>query len=164
MTCEIANRSERSTGVVRDVSPTGLFVQTALAPRADSVVELIFPAEGSQPELRVEAGVARQREVARRLQGAVPCGLGLEIIPPRDEYEKWVYAPVRPRLADSNRARRLAGEPAEESIRAFRFRLTRHDRSASRVLTVRCQTEAGARARALVRVGPGWKISAVQRL
>ena len=167
MTCEISTPRERSAGVIRDVSAAGLFVQTGANPAPNSVVELIFPSEGALPELRLEAGVARKREVTRRLQGAVPAGLGLEVLPPRALFEARIFAPARPEEAADglHPVVHVVAEPDHaESIRAFRLRMKRRDHSESCVVTIRCQTEAAARARALARMGAGWKIAAVQPL
>ena len=42
--------------------------------------------------------------------------------------------------------------------------MIRADRSRSQVFTIHCESEAGARARAVLRAGGGWKIGDVQPL
>ena len=173
LTCQIHASTGVSTGFVRDVSRSGLFVQTNAAPPTNSLVEVVFSSLGGQPDLRIEAGVARKRTIAPRLQPSVPSGIGLEVIPPRDFYERWIFGPAEPALLgsvstthyayDREEAQSIAAPP-EQSIRSYRFRMLRHDKSMSRVLTIRCASEAGARARALVRAGPGWKIADAQAL
>jgi hypothetical protein len=173
LTCQIQTPTERVSGFVRDVSRSGFFVQTGAMPPTNSLIHVLFPSTGNQPELRIEAGVARKREIARRLQSSVPSGLGLEVIPPRDTYERWVFGPVEPGLIGSSSTTHYAFDRdeldsgvilPEQSIRTYRFRMLRHDQSASRMITIQCASEAGARARALVRAGAGWKIADAQAL
>lgn len=173
LTCQIQTNTGVTSGFVRDVSRSGLFVQTGATPPTNSLVEVIFSSLGNRPDLRVEAGVARKRIVARRLQPSVPAGIGLEVIPPRDFYERWVFGPAEPALIgsastthyafDREEIQNISAVP-ERAIRSYRFRMLRHDRSMSRIVTIRCASEAGARARALVRTGPGWKIAEAQAL
>lgn len=173
LTCQIKTNQDLVSGFVCDVSRTGLFVQTGASPPTNSVVEVIFSSLGNQPDLRVEAGVARKRIIAQRLQTSVPSGIGLEVIPPRDIYERWIFGPAEPALLGSASTTHYAFDRnelngdtfrPEQPIRAYRFRMRRHDQSVSRLLTIRCTTEAGARAQALVRAGPGWKIADAQAL
>ena len=82
LTCELVVGEDRYPAIVRDISPTGLFVQTRAKPEAGSVVEVIFAARDGQPEIQVEAGVARHRIVPPRLQGSVQGGVGLELLSP----------------------------------------------------------------------------------
>jgi hypothetical protein len=164
LTCDIAWSGRRSSGIVRDITDRGLFVQTLADPKPNSVVELIFAASGSQPEIRLEAGVARKRIAPPRLRASVPSGVGLEVLPPRTEYERWLSQPARPRLGESIVVASPYRAQGEQAVKAFRFRLIRRDRLASQSLTIRCETEAGARARALARIGTGWKIADVQPL
>ena len=173
LTCLIKTNTDLISGFVRDVSRTGLFVQTGASPPPNSLVQVIFSSLGNQPDLRIEAGVARKRIVARRLQASVPSGIGLEVIPPRDIYERWVFGPAEPALLGSASTTHYAFDRDElhndtfmpdQTIRSYRFRMLRHDRSLSKILTIRCSSEAGARARALVRAGPGWKIADAQAL
>ena len=171
LTCEIALHGQRYPGIVHDLSERGLFVQTLANPTPNSVVEILFAGVGDRPDIRLEAGVARRRIAPPRLQAAVPSGVGLEILPPRTEYERWIARPsAGPRLGDSISiapAYVSAEDPSAPSsgpIRTFRFRMRRRDRPESRLLTIRCETEAGARARALARAGAGWKIANMERL
>lgn len=60
LACEIVVEGQRHAAIVRDTSPSGLFVQTRARPKPDTVVELIFRAADAEAEIRVEAGVARE--------------------------------------------------------------------------------------------------------
>ncbi len=163
MTCELTlPDGARSTGVVRDVSYHGLFVQTGANPEPNSVVEIAFPSLPDAPVGRFEAGVARKRRVPRQLAASVPSGLGLEIIPPRTSFEQFVDRAVAMSPCPSAEDDSLMA--AQQGMKTFRLRLTRHDRPEAQVMTIRCETEASARARALARAGRNWMVANVTRV
>jgi hypothetical protein len=164
LTCEIAWQGQRFSGIVRDVTDRGLFVQTLANPAPNSLVRLSFPADGARPNIQLEAGVARRRVAPRRLQATIPSGIGLEIMPPRAEYEKWLVNPARPALLQPSSVDPQSASHADPVVRPYRFRLVKHGQASAQLLTIRCATEAGARARALARAGNGWKIADVQAL
>ena len=164
LTCEIVWQGQRHPGIVRDITDRGLFVQTLASPAPNSVVEIRFAATGLQPEIRLEAGVARKRIAPPRLQASVPSGIGLEILPPRDEYERWLVRPACPPLAASSFNEGPDASAAEPSVRPYRVRMVRRDRGGRQILTIRSQTDAAARAQALARAGAGWKIADIQPL
>ena len=146
-------------GIVRDHSASGIFVQTRVRLEPNSLVEVVFRAEPSGEEIRVEAGVARKRVAPSGLQTSVPGGVGLELLDPPPEL--WA-------LLDANLG---AGEdasaeskPAAALARTFRVRVMERERPNSRVITVRCESAQAARARALRQVGRGWKVTGVQEL
>lgn len=52
----------------------------------------------------------------------------------------------------------------DTKMRSFRIRLVRFDRPESRMLTVRANNEAGARAQARSRAGREWRIARIEAL
>jgi hypothetical protein len=163
ITCEILIGDERYAGIVRDVSPAGLFVQTRARPPANSVVEMIFPASDGRREVRVEAGVARERNAPPGLQAEVPGGIGLEVLAPPPEYHVLI-AEEAERASREARSAPDNGPPSDSGVRAFRVRLIERGTANHKVLTVRGESAEGARARALTRAGRGWKIAAIQEI
>lgn len=160
LTCELEIGRERFTAIVRDLSPRGLFVQTRARPAEDSVLFVVFPAEDGREEIRVEAGVARQRMIPPRLQASVAGGLGLELLDPPDAYQALIAAAAE-QLAECQAV--SPGAAAEDRrVRTFRVRLKQRDRPNARILTVRCESSAGARARALAQAGRDWTIADIQ--
>lgn len=158
LVCELLVDGNRHPAIVRDLSRAGLFVQTRAKPEPNSVVEVIFPGEGDA-EIRVEAGVARMRSVPSGLQRSVPAGVGLEVLDPPPAF----LALVDGQSSNAGDPDTTSGGPPR-AIRTFRARLTRDGVAESKVLTVRCENAAGARARALTRAGRGWKISEIQEI
>ena len=53
------DRGQAPSGIVRDVSEQGLYVQTRVRAATGDELELVFAAEGERAELRVNARVAR---------------------------------------------------------------------------------------------------------
>ena len=163
LSCEIVVGGQRYPAIVRDTSPSSLFVQTRAKPEPNTVVELIFRAQGAHPEIRVEAGVARERVVSSQLQTAVPDGIGLELLDRPDGLEALLASTVGPEPVASESRPKTDG-PSDRAIRSFRIKVTQRDAPNSRVLTVQCENPESARAQALARVGRGWKIVRIQEI
>ena len=161
LTCELAVEASRYPAIVRDISPSGMFLQTRVKPEPGSVVVVVFPEQDGRPEIQVEAGVARHRVVPPRLQASVPGGVGLEVLDPPPEFKDLVAAAL-------GEAQEQEPQPAppvrDQAIRTFRVRVKQRDKPASRVLTIRCENAAGARARALAQAGRGWMIADIQEV
>jgi hypothetical protein len=149
---------------VRDLAPTGLFVQTRARPDANSVVEVRFPNFAGLAGFRVEVGVARHRSVHPRLQAEIQSGIGLEILGrPAD------YLALASRVLQTGRLESEASgdraHPAEElAPRRYRVRLAAVGRSQPRTITVHASGIAAARARAMTQAGAGWKITDVETI
>lgn len=162
ITCELVIDGKHHPAIVRDVSRRGLFVQTRARPELNSAIGLVFPAEGDRPEIRVEAGVARERAVPAGLESEVPGGIGLEVLDAPAAYHELVAeAGLAP--AGSGPAA-ASGPPSDPGVRTFRVRLIERGTPNATVLTVRSESPEGARARALARAGRGWKIAAIQEI
>lgn len=161
ITCELVIGDERHSAIVRDVSPAGLFVQTRARPKPDTVVELVFAASADRPEIRVEAGVARERSIPSGLQSEVPGGVGLEVLDPSPEFRDLIAAHESPAATEGAAS---SGLPSSPGVRTFRVRLMERGKPNSQVITVRSESVEGARARALARAGRGWKISVIQEM
>ena len=82
LSCELWIAGKRHTGIVRDVSELGLYVQTRVRANAGEAIELVFAAAAGQPAVRVRTRVARLDRIAGHfaMQGAG--GLGLELVEP----------------------------------------------------------------------------------
>ncbi len=163
LTCELVVGENRYPAIVRDISVAGLFIQTRAKAVAGSDVKVVFAAQGEQPEIHVDARVARQRIVPPRLQGLVHGGVGLEFVSPPPEFQELVAPGVRAALDEE--AECSTGDAVKgPSIRTFRVRVKQRDKPNARVLTVRSESAACARARALTQVGLCWLIADVQEV
>lgn len=168
LTCELIVDRQAYPAVVRDIAPTGLFVQTRQRPTPNSVIEVRFPATAGLPGFSIEAGVARHRNVHPRLQAEVQSGVGLEILGRPSDYLALANRVVAPKSAieDAPTPGATPGANAAESQapRGYRVRLAAHGRSQPRTLTVQATGVAAARARALTQAGAGWKVTEVSEL
>lgn len=80
MTCELRYDGRKASGIVLDLSSSGLFVQTSARPAPGTVLHLMLEARGDAPELDLRVRVARHRRTEPRLAALVPPGLGLQIL------------------------------------------------------------------------------------
>jgi len=164
LTCELIVDRQAHPAVVRDIGPTGLFVQTRQRPVPNSVVEVRFPATAGLPGFSIEAGVARHRNVHPRLQAEVQSGVGLEILGRPSEYLALTNRVVDPKSVIEEASAQGANAAESQASRSYRVRLSAHGRSQPRTLTVQAKGIAAARARALAQAGAGWKITEVSEL
>lgn len=160
LTCELIVDRQAHPAVVRDLAPTGLFVQTRARPDPNSVVEVRFPATAGLAGFRVEAGVARHRNVHPRLQAEIQSGIGLEVLGRPADYLALAsrVLPLKSETEDATTA------PEEGAPRRYRVRLSAHGRSQPRTITVQASSVAAARARAITQAGAGWKITDVETI
>ena len=86
MTCELRYDGRKASGIVLDLSSSGIFVQTSAQPAAHCIVVVHLEARGNTPMLDLRTRVARQKRVPPRLAGLDPPGLGLQILDAPDAY------------------------------------------------------------------------------
>lgn len=79
MPCRLMRNQSVFSGMVVDVSRTGLFVQTSAAARVGDEVEIKLMRRGSDDEIVLNTRVVWQRKVPHQLRSAVEGGLGLRI-------------------------------------------------------------------------------------
>lgn len=163
LTCEIIVDRQSHPAVVRDLAPSGLFVQTRQRPLPNSVVEVRFPAVAGLPAFSIEAGVARHRNVHPRLQAEIQSGIGLEILGRPPAYLALTTRVVSPKSIAEGVSSPGAGSE-DQAPRSYRVRLAAHGRSHPRTLTVQAASIQAARARALTQAGAGWKITEVEAI
>ena len=163
LTCEIIVDRQSHPAVVRDLAPTGLFLQTRQRPAPNSVVEVRFPAFAGLEGFSIEAGVARHRNVHPRLQTEIQSGIGLEILGRPKPYLALAsrVVPTKSGL-ESSSTREEAGQ--DRAPRSYRVRLAAHGRSHPRTITVLASSIQAARARAITAAGAGWRVTEVEAL
>jgi PilZ domain len=166
LTCELVWGASRHTALVRDLSRSGLFVQTRVKLEPGTRIQVVFAASGGFPGFEVEARAIRQRQIAPRLQPSVPGGVGLELIDPPDAFRELLEAGYARDAGEAPEKleRSDAGHAQATGVRTFRVRLVERDKPNARVLTVRAESVHGARARALARAGRDWKIADIQEI
>lgn len=153
MSCELWIAGKRHSGIVRDVSEFGLYVQTRVRAAPGDQIELVFPAEGARSELRVNARVARLDRLSAHFATSGAGGLGLEVIrPPRG---------LAPLLETAGFPCAGPASAGEASLRPYRVKLVALAGGQTQTIRVNAPGKDGARSRALARAGKGWKIGEV---
>ena len=77
--CELRQRQSMFSGLILDVSRTGLFVQTRAAAKAGDEVEVMLNRREPNAPITLSAQVVWERKVPPRLRTVVEGGLGLQI-------------------------------------------------------------------------------------
>ena len=77
--CKLRRSQSSFSGLVLDVSRTGLFVQTSAAAKAGDEVEVMITRQNPAADFVVTTQVAWQRKVPAQLRSVVEGGLGLQI-------------------------------------------------------------------------------------
>jgi hypothetical protein len=152
VTCEIESAGSRHRGIVLDVSPRGLFVQTDATPPLDGTVRLRLRVDGEVLDL--EARVARKRVVPRQLASVTAGGLGFRIDSAPEQYFRLFGNQLRPTVA----AEPAVEPPPADDDCVFRVRVKQVRGPRSRSLLVAAPTEAEARGRATADLGEGWSV------
>jgi PilZ domain len=84
--CEFPYDGHLAHGIVTDVSPGGLFVQTDATPDPGEELEVHLKGSSTFPELTLRVVVARRRLTPARLASIMPRGLGLRLLEVPPEY------------------------------------------------------------------------------
>ncbi len=150
--CEIEAEGRRHRGIVLDVSPRGLFVQTDATPGPGTPVRLTLR-DGDGDALELDAQVARKRLVPRRLASVATGGIGLRIASAPEEYFRLLSG----EMSASRETRRAQEEPSRPEA-TFRVRVKQVAGPRSRSLLVNASGEDAARRQALAELGEGWSV------
>jgi hypothetical protein len=159
LTCELVMGDRRHPGIVLDVSPTGLFVQTSASPPPGERVRLKLRRSGGA-EIEVEASVARRYVVPRRLVSVARGGVGLRIESAFDEYLQLVRSALRTEEEPPPEATASASPQSSEGS-AYRVRAKQTSGPRSRSLQVTAASEEEAKQMASAKLDEGWEILTV---
>jgi hypothetical protein len=154
LSCELWIAGKRQSGIVRDVSEFGLYVQTRVKAGPGEAIELVFAASGEQPEVRVHTRVARSDRLSAHFATSGAGGLGLELVEPAGGLETVLAG-----------AGFTNGPPAPAAdvapMRPFRVKLVAIAGGRTQMVRVNAPGKESARSRALARAGKGWKVGEV---
>lgn len=169
VSCELIVGKRRSTGIVLDLSSGGLFVQTGAPPEPGSEIRVRLRDTGAE-SIELEAVVARRRVVPSHLAAIKAGGIGLRILDPPEDYERFLWAL---RGEDEPPARRKRGSKApeidppsepERPEHTFRVRIKQSTGPRSRNVLVSCVSEHAARTQVTEELGDGWSILEITQL
>ena len=158
LACTLEVAGHRHSGIVLNVSPGGLFVQTRakVEPGTEVTIELSVP--GASEPLSLTAVVVRQKIVPQQLISVARGGLAFTIASAPKEYFAFL-ASFTPGAAPPKRA-----QPAEPETpkNRYRARLKQVGGSRTRSCIVLSDNEAEAREQVLAEAGEDWKILDLQ--
>ncbi len=175
--CTLHLEESRHSGMVLDVSASGLFVQTNASPAPGTPLRLELRVPGLSEPIEMQATVARKRIVPPRLRTLLKGGIGIHLENPPEEYFTMIAKLQAPEAAGSKTSE--AAKPSEKSSNAsldkpaappekqprakpkltsFRVKLGQVGGSSSRNLVIRASDEDEARRRAILDMGDGWKV------
>ena len=154
LSCELHVGSKRHTGIVRDVSEVGIYVQTRVKIAPGDPIELVFAASGGQPAVRVQTRAVRLDRLSAHFATSGAGGVGLELVEPAGGLD-----PLLVQAGFANGAPAPAGEAV--AMKPFRVKLVAITGGGAQTVRVNAPGKEGARSRALARAGKGWKVSEV---
>ena len=177
MSCEINVNGSRSSGIVLDISATGLFVQTNVKPRPGMIAMLQLALPGEKEPVIMKARVARKKMVPPQLLAVAGGGVGFAITEPAEAYLDFVAeispedaeAVARARASGGKRAGsgagrgREPGEKREEAPKRFRIHAVETSTGRKNSYLVSCATEQEANDQVLDQLGEEWKILFIER-
>ncbi|MFQ5417560.1 MAG: PilZ domain-containing protein [Myxococcota bacterium] len=193
ISCEIVLEDSRYSGIVLDLSATGLWVQTnakfvqaTTAARARVTVTVNLSVAGRDERVTVCARVARKKIVPPQFLGLAHGGLGLAVIDPSPAFFDFV-AEISPEQAEAvsiERAKqeKRAGETdipregtagagsnngaVEKPAPAKRFRIHAVETTSGKKSTylVSCATEDEASAQVIEQLGVAWQVLFIERI
>jgi hypothetical protein len=152
LSCDLFFDGDRHTGIVLNVSRSGLFVQTAIAaqPGSDVAIDLNGP---SGQSFEVDARVVWKRIVQPGLMGVAHGGVGLWIKRASESFYQFLEDIGQP-------ATRAA--VATSPLNRYQIRVKLSGQPRSRALTVFAENKDAAHRQALQKVGEGWSVIALE--
>jgi hypothetical protein len=145
MPCELHVDRRRHSGLVLDISNTGLFIQTNAKTQPGQVIEVRL-STGSGDRIALRTEVVRRKVVPPRLLALAKGGVGVRI---RNAPESYFDFLAELKIEGARTAKR------------FRVRVKQISGPRSRSVEVEASDASGAEERALVELGEGWKVLAI---
>ena len=157
--CRLRVPSGKHSGMVLNLSRSGMFVQTGAAVSPGDAVHLDL-AVGDEGTVGVDARVVWRRQVAPHLRTVSTGGMGVHI-----QYASDVYFGLVARLAEGAPLDESAAVPREAAPGpAFRVRLRFAGSSRTRIVTVAAVDEREACERARQRMGAQWEALDLEKI
>jgi len=176
LACRLGVGRQRFSGVIIDLSASGIFVQTSAKPRPGDSVTLELSIPGQREPLRLEAQVVRLKLVPPRLVAVAQGGLGLRITNAPEGYFSFLAA-VLPDFRPADPADLMGleleeeEEPGEDSPASqgkpdrdppgqqrYRVSVRQVGGARSRTLHVQARSVDEAAQLALAEAGDGWRL------
>jgi Tfp pilus assembly protein PilZ len=167
--CRVRVGESQYSGVITNLSRSGLFVQTGAGAAPGERIEVAVQAPTAVPELVLASRVIWKRAVPPSLRNTLAGGIGVALQQAPEAWHSLLDA-VERLHAQQPRPRRARGQGdtqpfAREPARVpHRVRLQQIGSPRSRTIVVEASSDADARRRALDRAGLDWTVTRVERL
>jgi hypothetical protein len=188
MPCTLTLDGRNHGGLILDVSPGGLYIQSSAKIKPGDQIELQMTIPGVEGRLRLQVEVVRKVVVPARLLKVAHGGVGVRIINAPEAYYQFmddlgVTADAgiskleqlenrHAQSAEASRQEEAKPEPAakpeakeapSDSQLQFRVRIKQSQGPRSRTVSVEADSEDDARNQALHAAGAGWIVLGVDR-
>jgi Tfp pilus assembly protein PilZ len=169
MPCNVTFEGRQHNGLVIDLSPGGLFVQTNAKAQPGDRLDLKLSLPGETHKLPLQVEVVRKIVVPPRLLAVAHGGVGVRILNAPETYYNFMEAlEVGPDVGES-KAESNDAETSEKDAAAgarpqqsYRVRAKQTLGPRSRIVDVTASSEEDARNRALAELGQGWQVLRVE--
>jgi len=158
ITCELVVDGKRQSGIVLDLSATGLFVQTAVTSPVGKEVEVHLAATRTTPALTLRTRVARGKRVPPQLLTAAGGGVGLRVINPPAAFAQLSAGDGESTPSPPQPSPEAPSTANNQTQRRFQVRLQATSGMRSRSVVVQCADAKAAKAQASALVGRGWDV------
>jgi len=169
MPCDVIFEGQQHSGLVLDVSPGGLFIQTSAKAKPGARLDLRLSLPGETRKLPMQVEVVRKVVVPARLLAIAHGGVGVRILNAPEAYYSFMgilgIGADRGEFKTEERTGGSSGgggEAASQSGQRYRVRVKQIQGPRSRILDVVAGDEEGARAQALAELGEGWQVLQVE--
>ena len=169
ISCELIVNGSRYSGIILDLSATGMFVQTTLKPGAGEGVTVKMKVPGRDETISVEARVARKKMVPPQLLAVAQGGIGLAIARPAASYLDFLgeMGPEHAEFVARERRRRPSRgrvrPPDASSPKRFRVHAVEASSGRKNSYLMVAATEQQASEQVLEELGDDWKILFIER-
>lgn len=166
--CRVNLGASQYSGLIMNLSRSGLFVQTGAGPAPGERVDVAVQAPTATPDIILTSRVVWKRVVPPQLRNTLAGGIGVEIQYAPEAYYSLLEA-VERLQTQVPRVRRARGEGETDPgttgpvLLRYRIRLQQIGAPRSRTLEVDATSEPDARRRALDLAGPDWSITQIDR-
>jgi Tfp pilus assembly protein PilZ len=182
ISCELFVNGARYSGIVLDVSASGLFVQTTGKPNPGDAVTVGLSLPGSKEPIVMETRVARKKLVPPELLTVAQGGIGLAITQPAEAYLDFIAEMSTEHAEYAEQARAKAAAPAGTGSRKAgagssgsgggsgaaaqkRFRIHAVETASGRKSTflASCESEQEANDQVNEQFGEAWHVLFIER-
>ena len=169
MPCDVVFEGRQHSGLVLDVSPGGLFIQTSAKAKPGDRLDLKLSLPGEAQKLPLQVEVVRRVVVPARLLAVAHGGVGVRILNAPEVYYNFMEAlgigadsgefKTKPRSAEKSEEGAPSGAQPQQS---YRVRVKQIQGPRSRNLDVTAASEEEARNQAQAELGEGWQVLEVE--